>query len=115
MHERANNISMKSGIDSDSDSDIDIYTDSASDYVSDGDSTTDSVTDNDAGSVADDQLDDDSCIDDYYDGGAEETGAFLYRYFTIFLVPGLVPGKPNIIFIKATLLHTKGEDSNPPM
>ena len=123
MPERASDISIKNEIDSDSnvdiDNDMDIDTDGASDYVgdddSDSDSDSESATDSDTGSTADGQLDDDNCTDDGYDGGAEETGAFLYRHFTIFLVPNPVPGKPNIIFMKATLLHTKGEDNNPRM
>ena len=57
----------------------------------------------------------DSETDDDYGAGAEETRAFLYRHFSIIIVPGEIPGKPNVIFMKATLLHTKGEDNNPRM
>ena len=46
---------------------------------------------------------------------AQETRSFLYRHFTIIIVANKAPGKPNLVFIKATLLHTKGEDNNPRM
>ena len=108
-------ISIKSGSDGDSDGDIDMNSCSGSEYVSDGESDIDGATESDTGSIKDDDFDEDSCTDDDYDGGAEETGAFLYRHFSIFLVPNPIPGKPNIIFMKATLLHTKGEDNNPRM
>ena len=91
------------------DSDSDIDSDSGSDvYIESGSDYTDSDEDGN-------DIDSDIGTDDDYDGGAEETGAFLYRHFTIFLAPHPDPGKPNMIFMKATLLHTKGEDSNPRM
>ena len=31
---------------------------------------------------------------------------------SITIVPHSIPGKPNVVFMKATLLHTKGEDNN---
>ena len=116
MPKRASNISIKSEIDSNSnidiDNDIDIDINGVSDYVSNNDSDSDSTTDSDTGSTANDQLDDDNCINDSYNGGAKETSVFLYRYFTIFFIPNLVFKKLNIIIIKITLFYTKREDNN---
>ena len=56
-----------------------------------------------------------SDTDDDCDAGPEETRTFLYRHFTITIVANETPGKPNLVFMKATLLHTKGEDNNPRM
>ena len=79
----------------------------------DSDSVAESTTGSDSQSITDDEAA--SYTDDDYDGGDEETGAFLYRHFTVFLVKSPVAGKPNYIFMKATLLHTKGEEKNPRM
>ena len=91
------------------------------DCTVDGDSDSDSSTacendsDSDSGSVylpdgddSDGDTDDDDC-----GAGPEKTRAFLYRRFTIAIVPNKTPGKPNIVFVKATLRYTKGEDNNP--
>lgn len=52
-------------------------------------------------------------IDNDYNIGPEETWSFLYRYFTISIVINEILRKPNLVFIKATLLYTKGEDNYP--
>ena len=59
--------------------------------------------------------DSDSNTDDDYDVGSEETRTFLYQHFTIYAIPDPEPGKLNLLFMKAYLLHTKGEDNNPRM
>ncbi len=51
--------------------------------------------------------------DDDCHAGLEETRSFLYRHFTISIVANPIAEKPNLVFMKATLLHTKGEDNNP--
>ena len=81
----------------------------------DSDSDSDSYRDNniDSGSIYDSKGDSDT--DDDYDAGLEKTRFFLYRYFIISIIPSPTPGKPNIVFIKTTLLYTKGEDNNPRM
>lgn len=80
---------------------------------SDSDNDNDSDSDSESSSVyADDR---DSDTDDDCDAGLEETRSFLYRHFTIIIVANGTPGKPNLVFMKATLLHTKGEDNNPRM
>ena len=56
-----------------------------------------------------------SDTDNNCDAELEETRTFLYRHFTITIVANKTPGKPNLVFIKATLLHTKGENNNPRM
>ena len=56
--------------------------------------------------------DEDCDTDDDCDAGPEATRSFLYRHFTISIVANQTPGKPNLVFMKATLLHTKGEDNN---
>ena len=93
-----------------SDSDVESISDdiSGSDNGSESDVDSNSSVDSDLGS----DYGDDSCTDDDYDARDEETGSFLYRYFTIFIAPNRIAGKLNLIFIKATLLYTKGEDSN---
>ena len=75
------------------------------------DSTIESTAGYDLQSITDDEAA--SYTDDDYNSSNEETSAFLYRYFIIFLVKNLVAGKPNNIFIKAILLYTKGEEKNP--
>ncbi len=76
-------------------------------------SDSDSDSDSDSGSLY--NCDEDSDTDDDCDAGPEETRSFLYRHFTISIVANQTPGKPNLVFMKATLLHTKGEDNNPRM
>lgn len=73
----------------------------------------DSDSDSDSGSLY--NCDKDCDTDDDCDVGSEETRSFLYRHFTISIVANQTPGKPNLVFIKATLLYTKGEDNNPRM
>lgn len=97
--ERDSNPSRFCGNDSDSDSGND------NDNDSDSDSESSSV-------YADDRYSD---TDDDCDAGPEETRSFLYRHFTIIIVANGTLGKPNLVFMKATLLHTKGEDNNPRM
>jgi len=43
----------------------------------------------------------------------EETRSFLYRYFIISIIANQIANKPNLVFMKAILLHIKGEDNNP--
>ncbi|KAL9577130.1 MAG: hypothetical protein Q9203_007573, partial [Teloschistes exilis] len=57
--------------------------------------------------------DSDSGTDDDYDTGPEETRSFLYRHIKIHIVANPTPGQPNLVFLKAMLLHTKGQDRNP--
>ena len=54
-----------------------------------------------------------SDTDDDCDGGPEETRTFLYRHFTITIVANETPRKLDLVFMKATVLQTKGEDNNP--
>ena len=95
--------------------------DSDSSTACDGDGDKDSSTawengsDSDSCSAYDPDDEDDGDTDDDCGAGPEETRAFLYRHFTITIVPHSTPGKPNMVFMKATLLHTKGEDNNPRM
>ncbi len=102
------------------DPDCMVDSDSSTAYDGDSDSDSDSSTacendgDSDSSSVYL-QDDDDSDTDDDCGAGPEKTRAFLYRHFTIAIVPNETPGKPNMVFMKATLLHTKGEDNNPRM
>ncbi len=81
------------------------YSDSNTAYDGDGDSDSDLSLRN--------NIDEDCDTDDECTAGSEETRSFLYRHFTIYIVPSSTPGKPNTIFTKITLLHTKGEDNNP--
>ncbi|KAL8989941.1 MAG: hypothetical protein Q9177_001280 [Variospora cf. flavescens] len=100
-------MAMDSGCEADSDPTKIYGIDSDSD--SDNDNDNDSDSDSDSSSVyADDR---DSDTDDDCDAGPEETRSFLYRHFTIIIVANGTPGKPNLVFMKATLLHTKGEDN----
>jgi hypothetical protein len=57
--------------------------------------------------------DDSSVTDDEYDAGPEETGAIVWRHIAFYIVRSPVPGRPNILLAKITLLHTKGEDNKP--
>ncbi len=68
-------------------------------------------SDSDSGSLY--NCDDDYDTGDDFDAGPEETRSFLYHHFTISIVANPTLGKPNLVFMKATLLHTKGEDNNP--
>lgn len=97
--------------------DPDCTVDSNSSTAYDGDSDSDSSTacendsDSDSSSVYHPDVDD--CeTDDDCGAGPETTRAFLYRHFTITIVPNETSGRPNMVFMKATLLHTKGEDNN---
>jgi hypothetical protein len=107
----------KSGRDVDSvmavDTDCKVNGDSSTACDSEMDSDNDSDNDSDSSSIYD--CDADCDTDDDYDAGPEETRSFLYRHFTISIVANRTPGKPNLVFMKATLLHTKGEDKNPRM
>lgn len=99
------------------DSDSSTAYDGNSDSDSDSDSSTacENDSDSDSCSAYDPDDEDDSDTDDDCGAGPEETRAFLYRHFTITVVPNSTSGKPNMVFMKATLLHTKGEDNNPRM
>ncbi|MCJ1475489.1 hypothetical protein MMC13_004152 [Lambiella insularis] len=59
------------------------------------------------------ESDDKTDTDDDYNAGPEKTRASLYRHLTIYAVPHPEPREPNLVFMKAHLLHTKGEDNNP--
>lgn len=99
--------------DSDDDSDTDLSNDtttgSDSDDESKGNGTQDLHPDRD------DNTDGDSCTDDGYDAGTEETRSILYRHVTIIVVQNPNPNQPNVVLMKVTLLHTKGEDNKPKM
>ena len=100
--------------------DYDRTFDSDSHTAYDGDSGSDSSTacesDNDSDSSSVYDPDEEYCdTDDDCGAGPKKTRAFLYRHFTIIIVPSETPGKANMVFMKATLLHTKGEDNNPRM
>ena len=96
-------------VDSDSDSehemnlsdDTAMETDSKVDGHGDGNGEGDSGTD--------------SGTDDGYDAGSEETRSILYRHIRVIVVRNPTAGKPNIVLMKVTLLHTKGEDNKPRM
>lgn len=85
--------------DSDSDSDSESNNWRGNDYDSDSSSIC----------TNDEDLD----TDDECDTGPEETRSFLYRHITISIVANETPGEPNLVFLKATLLHTKGENNHP--
>ncbi len=93
------------------DSDTIMSIDAACNVNGDFNTTQDSDSDSDPGSLY--NCDKDCDTDDDCDIGPEETRLFLYRHFTISIVANQIPGKPNLVFIKATLLYTKGEDNNP--
>ena len=90
--------------------------DSGYDVKDDGDfsmtngESSDNDSDSDSGSVG--VCDEDFNTDDDCDAGSEKMRAFLYRHFPIIIVANETPGRPNLVFIKTTLLHTKGEDHN---
>jgi len=75
----------------------------------DGDSGGDSDSDFDSSC---DYSEDCETDDDCY-AGLEETRSFLYRHFSISIIANQIAKKPNLVFMKAILLHTKGEDNNP--
>lgn len=83
-----------------------------SDCKIDSDSSTacDSDNDTDTSSVYD--KDNDCDTDNNCDAGSEKTQSFLYQHFIISIIPNLITGKVNMVFMKVTLLHTKGEDNN---
>lgn len=97
----------------DSGCDLDSDTSTGSDESSDSDSIYDSESDHDSDSSSIHADEEDLDTDDDCDTGPEETRSFLYRHFTISIVASETPGKPNLVFMKATLLHTKGEDNHP--
>lgn len=72
-----------------------------------------SGSDSDSGSLY--NYSEDCDTDDDYNAGPKEIRSFLYRHFTISIVANRTPRKPNLVFMKATLLYTKGEDNNPRM
>jgi len=43
----------------------------------------------------------------------EETGAIVWRHIAFHIIRSPVSGRPNILIVKITLLHTKGEDRTP--
>lgn len=59
---------------------------------------------------SDDEENDDT--DDECNAESEKTRTFLYEHFIIIIVSHSIFEKPNIVFMKATLLHIKGEDNN---
>jgi len=54
----------------------------------------------------------DSDTDDNCGAGPEKTQAFLYQHFIIIIVLNETLRKPNMVFMKVTLCHIKGEDNN---
>lgn len=70
----------------------------------------DSDSDNDSSSLY--NCDENSNIDDNCDAKSKETWSFLYRHFIISIVVNQTFGKFNLVFMKTTLLHIKGEDNN---
>jgi len=99
-------------------SDCKFNSDSSTAYDGDSNSNPSTACENDSDS--DSSLvyptnNNDGDTDDDCGAGPEETRAFLYRHFTIIIVPNETPGKPNMVFMKVTLRHTKGEDNNPRM
>ena len=43
----------------------------------------------------------------------EESRCIRWRDITFYVIPNAMPGKPNILFAKVTIEHTKGENLNP--
>lgn len=91
------------------DSDPSRINDNDSDNNIDGDRDNDS----ESSSICPDDRDSDSNYD--FDSRPKETRSFLYRHFTITVVGNGSPKKPNLVLLKTTPLHTKGEDNNPRM
>lgn len=112
MRYELNNIDMDAG------RDCKFNSDSSTAYDGDSNSNPSTACENDSDS--DSSLvyptnNNDGDTDDDCGAGPEKTRAFLYRHFTIIIVPNETPGKPNMVFMKVTLRHTKGEDNNPRM
>ena len=53
-------------------------------------------------------LESDSDTNDDYNAGPEYIKTFCYRHFIIIIIPNLVEGRPNMVFMKATYLYIKG-------
>ncbi len=124
---REENIVMIVDFDCEVDSKFTRLHDHDDEGYSDSNTTYDSDSDNDSNMAYDDDDDSDSnlslrnnvdenCdIDDECTARFEETWSFLYRHFTIYIVPNFTLEKSNTIFTKITLLHTKDEDNHPRM
>ena len=69
--------------------------------------------DDESGDTGDDAEDSGVDTDDDCYAGPEATRSFLYRHMALFILPNEEPGMPNSVLMKASLLHTKGEDNNP--
>lgn len=111
------NTTTESYENSDSNSDSDSNYGQNCDSNCDSDQESDQESDSISTCTEDDELDADNDLDtdDECNAGQEETRTFLYRHITISIVANEFPGKPNLVFMKATLLHTKGEDNHPRM
>lgn len=57
--------------------------------------------------------DSDSGTDHGVDAGLDETGCLLWRHITFIIAPNRIPGEPNNLVAKVTIIHTKGEDNRP--
>ena len=108
-------LSSNTDIDSDSDSDIEIDVDSYGNSDGSGNRDVHGDCDSDGDSDGDNDGDSDSGTDDGYHAGTEETRSILYRHIRIIVVRKPTCGGSNIILMKVTLLHTKGEDNKPKM
>ena len=97
--------------DSKDDSSSDDMTACGSEEDGNSDTPYDDDSDSDSNSLY--EVGGNSDTDDECTAGFEETRSFLYRHFTIYIVPNPDPEKPNTIFTKITPIHTKGEDNNP--
>jgi hypothetical protein len=90
--------------------------DTDSSVFSDGEKDEDSDTDYSAfdnNNDLDRFSDDSDVTDNEYDAGPEETGTIIWRHIAFYVVRSPVPGRPNILLAKITLLHTKGENNKP--
>lgn len=98
----------------DSDRKFDSDSSAAHDFNSDSSSSAayENDSDSDSRSVYEPDDEDDCNTNDDCGAGPEEIRAFLYRHFIITIVPHWTPWKPNMVFMKTILLHTKGEDDN---
>jgi len=72
-----------------------------SDYHEDSDGSVDTDTDTDGDT------------DDGVDAGDDMTRTLLWRHIEFVAAPNMEPQKPNILFAKVKMLHTKGEDKKP--
>ena len=88
-----------------------------SDDESDDSTLTDSDDDSENGTdiTVPEDSDSESGTDDGYDAGDDATGSILYRHIELFVVRNPLPEGPNIVLMKVTLVHTKGEDNRPRM